>query len=126
MRLAHVPARAPGLFQVSYGTGPRWFSLFAGASDLRYSLHTRFRQRPPTLTSLGPAGCQGLLEDPMKRRAATRKTRPSGPTSGLIITKFPKDLRRRIKLQALIADVKMPDWMIAKLHEAVDAAERRR
>ena len=73
-----------------------------------------------------PSFYRGLPEEIMKRQAASSKKRSTGPTSGLIITKFPKDLRRRIKIQALLQEMTMTDWMISRLQEAVDAVERRR
>ena len=64
------------------------------------------------------------MEENMKRRAVARKTQSTEPSSGLIITRFPKDLRRRIHIQALLDGKTMGDWMIAALRERVERIER--
>ena len=60
------------------------------------------------------------------RTNAHRPPAKSADRSGLFIPLFPKDLRRRIRIQALLSDTAMPDWMIEKLREVVEREERRR
>jgi predicted HicB family RNase H-like nuclease len=62
----------------------------------------------------------------MNSKTRTRRNPSTPDTTGLLILRFPKTLRRRIHIRALETNTLMGEWIIGALQEAVERAEKRR